>query len=103
MPRSNKSSRPIGLRLHIEAPLLPNGQAPTKRQIGEILRRSMDRAEDGYPLPRGMRVTIQWRNGNKGRWRSGEWSQEMTDSLNGRSGSIGWHALLEEHLTRFYS
>ena len=103
MPRSNSKKRPLGLRLHIEAPLLPNGKKPTERQIGDILRRSMDHAGDGYPLPRGMVVQIQWRNGNKGPWRSGEWSQEMTDSLNGRSGSIGWHALLEQHLARFYS
>ena len=103
MPRSATKRRPIGLRLDIKVPKLPGGVSPTRKQVGDMLRRSMEHAAEGYPLPRGVKVVIEWRNGNKGRWRSGEWSQEMTDSLNGRSGSIGWHALLEEHLARFYS
>jgi hypothetical protein len=97
----NGNQRPLGFKLHVvRAPRVPvrggGTRSLTNAELKKILLRSMDQAADGYPLPRGMRIEIEWQNGGKGEWRRGEWSEEMSDSLTGRTGSTGWETLIRQ-------
>lgn len=103
MPRSNRAPRPLTLRIEITRIPIPKGrQPPTLDQVGKVLLGSMARANEGYPLPRGWEITIHWRNGD-GPDKSGPWSDEMTESLNSRAGSAGWHYAVTTFIERQFS
>jgi len=64
----------------------------------DFVRVLMESIKDGtYQLPRGWKVTIEWRNKENARMKSGPWTREMKKSA---KSSDGWDRAVTDWLKR---